>query len=132
MLPTLLEPFSSNKSLLVKSVEFRQRKLTLSRACPRASSINRAHSVGVRCAQISRTSGDWRATMSIPRCHCVRWSHSLASFSHQRCDVNSPLQLCSRSINLQLSISSIKVEVKKKHFSFGWKFSCFSAHLIER
>ena len=31
-----------------------------------------------------------------------------------------------------LLISSIKVEVKKKHFSFGWNFSCFAAHLIER
>jgi len=29
-------------------------------------------------------------------------------------------------------ISSIKEEVKKKHISFGWNFSCFSAHLIER
>jgi bifunctional DNA-binding transcriptional regulator/antitoxin component of YhaV-PrlF toxin-antitoxin module len=28
-------------------------------------------------------------------------------------------------------ISSIKVEVKKKHISFGWNFSCFAAHLIE-
>jgi hypothetical protein len=28
--------------------------------------------------------------------------------------------------------SSIKVEVKRKHFSFGWNFSCFAAHLIER
>jgi len=27
---------------------------------------------------------------------------------------------------------SIKVEVKRKHFSFGWNFSCFAAHLIER
>jgi hypothetical protein len=27
---------------------------------------------------------------------------------------------------------SIKGEVKKKHISFGWNFSCFSAHLIER
>jgi hypothetical protein len=27
---------------------------------------------------------------------------------------------------------SIKVEVKKKHISFGWNFSCFAAHLIER
>jgi len=33
---------------------------------------------------------------------------------------------------LQVLISSIKVEVKKKHFSFGWNFSCFAAHLIER
>jgi hypothetical protein len=32
----------------------------------------------------------------------------------------------------QVLISSIKVEVKKKHFSFGWNFSCFAAHLIER
>jgi hypothetical protein len=29
-------------------------------------------------------------------------------------------------------ICSIKEEVKKKHFSLGWKFSCFSAHTIER
>jgi len=27
---------------------------------------------------------------------------------------------------------TIKVEVKKKHISCGWNFSCFSAHLIER
>ena len=32
----------------------------------------------------------------------------------------------------QLPIGSIKEEVKKKHFSLGWKFSCFSAHTIER
>ena len=32
----------------------------------------------------------------------------------------------------QLLISSIKVEVKKKHISFGWNFSCFAAQLIER
>jgi hypothetical protein len=35
-------------------------------------------------------------------------------------------------IPVQVLISSIKVEVKKKHFSFGWNFSCFAAHLIER
>jgi hypothetical protein len=29
-------------------------------------------------------------------------------------------------------IGSIKVEVKKKHLFFGWKFSCFAAHLSER
>ena len=29
-------------------------------------------------------------------------------------------------------ISSIKVEVKKKHLSCGWSFSCFAAHLIKR
>ena len=29
-------------------------------------------------------------------------------------------------------VSSIKGEVKKKHISFGWKFSCFAAHVIER
>jgi len=29
-------------------------------------------------------------------------------------------------------VSSIKGEVKKKHISFGWNFSCFSAHLMER
>ena len=28
--------------------------------------------------------------------------------------------------------SSIKGEVKKKHTSFGWNFSCFAAPLIER
>jgi hypothetical protein len=27
--------------------------------------------------------------------------------------------------------SSIKVEVKEKHISFGWNFSCFAAHLIK-
>src|SRR5882724_13450426 len=27
---------------------------------------------------------------------------------------------------------AIKGEVKKKHISFGWSFSCFSARLIER
>ena len=32
----------------------------------------------------------------------------------------------------QLPISSIKVEVKKKHNSNGWNFSCFAAHLMER
>jgi hypothetical protein len=26
---------------------------------------------------------------------------------------------------------SIKVEVKEKHISFGWNFSCFAAHLIK-
>src|SRR6266478_2703114 len=35
--------------------------------------------------------------------------------------------LCPKSL-----VSSIKVEVKKKHNSVGRKFSCFSAHLIER
>jgi hypothetical protein len=35
------------------------------------------------------------------------------------------------SVDGQCLISSIKVEVKKKHFSFGWNFSCFAAHLIE-
>jgi hypothetical protein len=28
--------------------------------------------------------------------------------------------------------SSIKVEVKKKHISNGWNFSCFAAHWMER
>jgi hypothetical protein len=32
----------------------------------------------------------------------------------------------------QLLISSIKGEVKKKHFSAGWRFSCFAAHLMEQ
>jgi hypothetical protein len=32
----------------------------------------------------------------------------------------------------QVPVSSIKVEVKKKHISFGWTFSCFAARLIER
>ena len=32
----------------------------------------------------------------------------------------------------QVLISSIKGEVKKKHTSFGWSFSCFTAHLNER
>jgi hypothetical protein len=29
-------------------------------------------------------------------------------------------------------VSSIKGEVKKKHFSAGWTFSCFSAHWMEQ
>jgi hypothetical protein len=29
-------------------------------------------------------------------------------------------------------ISSIKGEVKKKHFCAGWNFSCFSAHWMEQ
>jgi hypothetical protein len=29
-------------------------------------------------------------------------------------------------------VSSIKVEVKKKHFCAGWNFSCFSAHWMEQ
>ena len=32
----------------------------------------------------------------------------------------------------QCLISSIKVEVKRKHISFGWNFSSFAAHLIEQ
>jgi len=36
-----------------------------------------------------------------------------------------------RLTRTQLLICSIKGEVKKKHFSFGWNFSCFSAHSIE-
>lgn len=33
---------------------------------------------------------------------------------------------------VMLLVRSIKGEVKKKYISFGWTFSCFSAHLIER
>jgi hypothetical protein len=29
-------------------------------------------------------------------------------------------------------LGSIKVEVKEKHISFGWNFSCFAAQLIKR
>jgi len=29
-------------------------------------------------------------------------------------------------------ISSLKGEVKKKHNSNGWSFSCFAAHLFEQ
>ncbi len=36
------------------------------------------------------------------------------------------------AIRCQLLVSSIKVEVKKKHISCGWNFSCFAAHLLER
>jgi len=32
----------------------------------------------------------------------------------------------------QVLVSSIKVEVKKKHFCAGWSFSCFSAHWMEQ
>jgi hypothetical protein len=33
---------------------------------------------------------------------------------------------------VRLLVSSIKVEVKKKHNSNGWNFSCFAAHLMEQ
>jgi hypothetical protein len=32
----------------------------------------------------------------------------------------------------QVLVSSIKGEVKKKHFSVGWSFSCFPAPVNER
>jgi hypothetical protein len=34
--------------------------------------------------------------------------------------------------NSQMLVCSIKVEVKEKHISFGWTFSCFAAHLIKQ
>src|SRR6267142_2773726 len=37
-----------------------------------------------------------------------------------------------QQFNSACLISSIKGEVKKKHISFGWNFSCFAAHLMER
>jgi hypothetical protein len=38
----------------------------------------------------------------------------------------------SSSVPLPTSpVSSIKGEVKKKHISNDWTFSCFAAHLIE-
>jgi hypothetical protein len=40
--------------------------------------------------------------------------------------------LVTKRLNSRVLISSIKGEVKKKHFSAGWKFSCFSAHLDEQ
>ena len=43
---------------------------------------------------------------------------------HTNSPLADPTRLC--------LVSSIKVEVKKKHNSVGRKFSCFSAHLIER
>jgi hypothetical protein len=33
---------------------------------------------------------------------------------------------------LDIVVLLLKVEVKKKHVSNGWNFSCFSAHRIER
>ena len=33
---------------------------------------------------------------------------------------------------VKILVSSIKVEVKEKHISFGWNFSCFAAHLIKQ
>ena len=40
--------------------------------------------------------------------------------------------LLKQMVTGQLLISSIKVEVKKKHPSHGRTFSCFAAHLIEQ
>jgi hypothetical protein len=37
-----------------------------------------------------------------------------------------------RKRQLLCLISSIKGEVKKKHISSGWNFSCFAAHLMEQ
>jgi hypothetical protein len=34
-----------------------------------------------------------------------------------------------RADSRQILISSIKGEVKRKHITFGWSFSCFAAHL---
>jgi hypothetical protein len=31
-----------------------------------------------------------------------------------------------------IEATAIKGEVKKKHVSFGWKFSSFAAHMIEQ
>ena len=39
---------------------------------------------------------------------------------------------CVYRLDFTCLVSSIKVEVKKKHISVGWNFSYFSAHLIER
>jgi len=33
---------------------------------------------------------------------------------------------------IRVPISSLKGEVKKKHNSNGWSFSCFAAHLVEQ
>jgi len=33
---------------------------------------------------------------------------------------------------IQVLISSIKVEVKKKHSCAGWNFSCFAAHFVKQ
>jgi len=41
-------------------------------------------------------------------------------------------QANTRKATVQVSISSIKGEVKKKHFSCGRNFSCFPAHWIEQ
>jgi len=42
---------------------------------------------------------------------------------------------CSRRMRwpgAQVPISSLKGEVKKKHHSNGWSFSCFAAHFFEQ
>jgi hypothetical protein len=36
------------------------------------------------------------------------------------------------ALDRRCPVSSIRGEVKKKHFSAGWKFSCFAAHIIEQ
>src|SRR5579864_2504983 len=47
--------------------------------------------------------------------------------------LRSPLDRARSVLNCRaMDSGSIKVEVKKKHISCGWSFSCFAAHLIER
>jgi hypothetical protein len=52
----------------------------------------------------------------------------LASYQHHlhRADLHQMV------LHRPIECTSIKGEVKKKHFSAGWKFSCFAAHTIEQ
>jgi|HubBroStandDraft_1064217.scaffolds.fasta_scaffold38319_1 hypothetical protein len=47
-------------------------------------------------------------------------------------DLAPPTELILLGSNSTCLVSSIKVEVKKKHFCAGWSFSCFSAQWMEQ
>jgi hypothetical protein len=65
-----------------------------------------------------------RCSLEIPLRKSLLFSHA-ASFPNWRTQ-------SSQENNSQYLVSSIKVEVKKKHLSNGWRFSCFAAHFIEQ
>src|ERR1700693_1078379 len=68
----------------------------------------------------------YRAMCSVARpCDSVGWVFSISGF--HRFLATKPVS----SETNKAERGSIKAEVKKKHFSCGWNFSCFSAHSIE-
>src|SRR6266566_7813846 len=85
----------------------------------------------VRCAK-ARPGSNSSTGSKAPVRLTTSGPHVLAKLSKldpvfiDRCDARGVMQ------NSSHLISSIKVEVKKKHPSHGRTFSCFAAHLIEQ